>query len=52
MAKMATCPCGFTIISPMGEDDVLNHIRKHLTDHHPGTVTTDDEIRKKVFNLQ
>lgn len=51
MAKMSTCLCGFTVISPDGEDEVVNHIRKHLTDHHPGMVSTDDEIRKKVVNL-
>jgi hypothetical protein len=51
MAKMSTCPCGFVVISPVGEDDVLSHIRKHLTDNHPGMVSTDDEIRKKILSL-
>ena len=37
MAKMITCMCGWTIISPLGDADVLRHTQLHLKDNHPGT---------------
>ena len=48
MAKMSTCPCGWTIISPQGEGDVKKHMMIHLRDAHPGTVMTEDEIGKTI----
>jgi hypothetical protein len=51
MAKMNTCPCGWTIISPLGEEDVLKHTKIHLADNHPGSAITDDEIRKKLVTI-
>ena len=48
MAKMSTCPCGWTIISPQGEGDVKKHMMMHLRDAHPGTVMTEDEIGKTI----
>ena len=48
MAKMLTCPCGWTIISPQGEEDVKKHIMMHLHDTHPGTNMTEEEIRKII----
>jgi hypothetical protein len=32
MAKLITCPCGWTIISPQGEDDVRKHAAIHMRD--------------------
>ncbi len=51
MAKMTTCPCGWVLISPNGDDDVIKHVSIHLADHHPGTTLTKDEMRKKIINL-
>ncbi len=48
MAKMSTCPCGWTIISPQGEGDVKKHMMMHLRDAHPGTIMTEDEIGKTI----
>ncbi len=45
MANMLTCPCGWTVISPQGVDDVRKHIAIHLRDVHPGTNMTDAEIQ-------
>jgi len=45
MATMITCPCGWTVISPQGEDWAVKHIRIHLTDIHPEISMTDAEIR-------
>jgi len=51
MAKMITCPCGWTIISPQGEDDVRKHIAIHLKDAHPGTEMTQEEITENIKSL-
>jgi hypothetical protein len=51
MAKMNNCPCGWTIISPLGEDDVVMHTKIHLAQTHPGMAITEDEIRKKLITL-
>ena len=48
MAKMLTCACGWTVISPQGEDDVKKHTMIHLADTHPGTTITGEEIRKMI----
>jgi len=48
MAKMLTCPCGWTLISPQGEEEVMKHIGIHLRDIHPGMSITDDEISKMI----
>jgi len=51
MGKMSTCPCGFTIISPQGEEDVKKHMSIHLRDVHPGTSVTDEELRKTIKTI-
>jgi predicted small metal-binding protein len=51
MAKMTTCPCGWIVISPQGEDDAIKHTAIHLRAHHPGTEITDDEMHKKVISV-
>jgi hypothetical protein len=51
MAKMASCPCGWVIISPQGEGDAVKHTAIHLKIHHPGTELTNEEMRKKVLSV-
>ena len=48
MANMATCACGWTIISPLGIEDVKKFLLIHLRDSHPGTSVTEDEITKMI----
>jgi len=48
MAKMSTCPCGFTVISPRGDEDVKKHMSIHLKDAHPGTSMTEEELGKTI----
>jgi len=48
MANMATCACGWTIISPVGAEDVKKHILIHLSDTHPGTKVTGEEIKTMI----
>lgn len=48
MANMATCACGWTIISPVGVEDVKKHILIHLADTHPGTRVSDDEVKTMI----
>jgi len=48
MASMGTCACGWTVITPLGPDDVKKHVSIHLRDNHPGTVLTADEMDKLI----
>ncbi len=51
MANMATCACGWTLISPLGATDVKKHILIHLRDDHPGTNVTENEIMNMIKTL-
>ena len=51
MAKMATCACGWTVISPVGDEDVKKHILIHLRDTHPGTKISEDEIKAMIKSV-
>lgn len=48
MAHMTTCPCGWTIISPQGANDVKMHVSMHLKEYHPGIVQTEAELLAKI----
>jgi len=51
MAKMITCACGWTVISPQGEEDAIKHTTLHLKDVHPGTVITREEMKQMIKNV-
>ncbi len=51
MAKMISCPCGWTLISPQGEEDIKKHAMIHSADCHPGLTTTEDEIIQMIKNV-
>jgi predicted small metal-binding protein len=51
MAKMLTCPCGWTIISPQGDEDVKKHIMIHVKDTHPGTTMKEEELGKMIKTI-
>ena len=48
MAKMLSCPCGWTLISPQGEEDIKKHAMIHAKDCHPGLTETEDEVEKMI----
>jgi predicted small metal-binding protein len=51
MGNIATCACGWTVISPLGAEDVKKHILIHLGDTHPGTNITEEEIRTLIKSV-
>jgi predicted small metal-binding protein len=51
MGAMNTCSCGWTIVSPLGAEDVKKHTMIHLKDAHPGTVMTPDEIMAHIKQI-
>lgn len=51
MAKMSTCTCGWTVISPQGDEDVAKHTRIHLQDTHPETSVSDAELRNMIKSV-
>jgi hypothetical protein len=48
MAKMLSCPCGWTLISPLGEEDVKKHAMIHSKDCHPGLISTEEDVAKMI----
>lgn len=48
MAHMTSCPCGWTIFSPQGMEDVKLHVTMHLKQHHPEVVQTEAELVSKI----
>jgi hypothetical protein len=48
MAKMMSCECGWTLITPMGEGDLKKHAMMHVADAHPGMHVTDDMMNKMM----
>jgi hypothetical protein len=44
MAKMLSCPCGWTLVSPLGEEDV----KIHSKDCHPGLISTEEDVVKMI----
>lgn len=40
-----TCPvCGFTVITPKGEEDLMKHVDMHAMDFHSDMPMTHDQI--------
>jgi hypothetical protein len=48
MAKMMSCDCGWTLITPMGEGDLMKHAKMHVADAHPGMMLSDAEMMKMM----
>jgi predicted small metal-binding protein len=48
MAKMLSCPCGWTLISPQEVEDVKKHAMIHAKDCHPGLTETEDGVLKMI----
>ncbi len=51
MAKMLSCPCGWTLISPQGVEDIKKHAMIHAKDYHPGLTETEDEVAKMIKTI-
>ena len=51
MAKMGSCACGWTVITPLSEEDVIEHVKIHLNKHHPGTKISEGELRTLVKTI-
>lgn len=48
MAKMMSCECGWTLITPMGEGDLKKHAMMHVADAHPGMKVSDADMMKMM----
>ena len=44
MGAVGTCPCGWSIVSPQGTEDVKKHAMIHMKDVHPETIVTPEEL--------
>ena len=48
MGKMMSCDCGWTMITPMGEGDLMKHAKIHVKDAHPGMKMSDSDMMKMM----
>lgn len=48
--KITTCPeCGWTVKSPWGENDIVDHMTLHAKNHHPELLKHSKEDFKKMI---
>lgn len=50
-----TCPtCGWTVISPFGDDDIMEDVILHSKNHHSGGVTQSnaETVKKRIKDVQ
>jgi predicted small metal-binding protein len=48
--KSITCPeCGWTVKSPWGENDIIDHTMLHAKNHHPEFLKHSKEDMKKMI---
>ena len=48
MGAIGTCPCGWTLVSPQGVEDVKRHATMHMKEAHPETVMTPEELMTHI----
>ncbi len=49
-----TCPtCGWTVISPFGDDDIIDHAVLHSKNHHSGLLTQSnaESVKKRIKDV-
>lgn len=51
MAKLLSCNCGWTLISPQGEDDLKKHTMQHIAEAHPGMQVGEKEFKAMVKSV-
>jgi predicted small metal-binding protein len=48
MGAIGTCPCGWTLVSPQGAEDVKKYAMMHMKEVHPDTVMTTEELMTHI----
>ncbi len=48
MTAIGTCPCGWSMVSPQGGEDVKKHAMIHMKEFHPDTVVTPEELMTHI----
>jgi hypothetical protein len=51
MGSVVACQCGWTLISPLGPDDVFEHLDRHVKVHHTGIKVSEAELREKIRTI-
>jgi predicted small metal-binding protein len=52
--KQFSCPvCGWTLITPKGEEDLMKHVDMHGKEYHADMPMTPDQVRSatKTVNM-
>jgi predicted small metal-binding protein len=48
---MMSCECGWTMITPMGEQDLKKHAMMHIADAHPGMQVSETDMKKMMKTI-
>ncbi|MCI4318065.1 MAG: hypothetical protein L3K01_08085 [Thermoplasmata archaeon] len=51
MGHVVACQCGWTLVSPLGPDDVYEHLQLHVRVHHAGVKASESELREKIRTI-
>ena len=51
MARTIDCPCGEATLTGPDDEDLFRQARKHVAEHHPGMVRSDEEIRGMIAQM-
>ena len=47
-AEQFNCPCGFSITTPGGRDDLMKHVMMHKEDHHPDMKMSQAQLESMI----
>jgi len=48
---MVACQCGWTLVSPLGAEDVYGHLVQHVRNHHTELRVSESELREKIHAI-
>ena len=51
-AKQFTCACGWTVISPVGEEDTLKYAKMHADEYHSDLNLGPEQLRGSIKTVQ
>ena len=47
-AEQFSCPCGFSITTTGGRDDLMKHVMLHKNDHHKDMKMTPEQLESMI----
>jgi predicted small metal-binding protein len=47
-AEQFSCPCGFSITTTGGREDLMKHVMLHKNDHHKDMKLTEEQLNSMI----